>query len=185
MLILVGPSASGKTEIANILIKKYNMKRVVTYTTRPIRINETNGVSYNFVSTSQFLEMKEKDEFVETTYYNNNYYGTRKKDVSFEKIVVLDLNGLQSFIDKMPDEIYSVYLDTIEETRILRMANRGDTREQIEKRIANDRKVFVKDNINVDYLIINENTDLNDLADDIYQKYLSSKKGSQKVKNVV
>jgi guanylate kinase len=40
MLILVGPSASGKTEIANILISNYKMKNVVTYTTRPIRINE-------------------------------------------------------------------------------------------------------------------------------------------------
>ena len=34
MLILVGPSASGKTEIANILINDYHMKKVVTYTTR-------------------------------------------------------------------------------------------------------------------------------------------------------
>ena len=92
MLILVGPSASGKTEIANILINDYHMKKVVTYTTRPMRVNEVAGVSYNFVTMDEFLKMKENDEFVETTFYNNNYYGTRKKDVSSEKIVVLDLN---------------------------------------------------------------------------------------------
>ncbi|HNZ77917.1 MAG TPA: guanylate kinase [Bacilli bacterium] len=171
MLILVGPSASGKTEIANILISDYHMKKVVTYTTRPMRVNEVAGVSYNFVTMDEFLKMKENDEFVETTFYNNNYYGTRKKDVSSEKIVVLDLNGLKSFQEKMPDAIFSVYLDTAEETRILRMALRGDSREQIEKRIINDRQLFDKNKIVVDHIIRNEDTSLEKLADTIYQIY--------------
>jgi len=171
MLILVGPSASGKTEIANILIIDYHMKKVVTYTTRPMRVNEVAGVSYNFVTMDEFLKMKENDEFVETTFYNNNYYGTRKKDVSSEKIVVLDLNGLKSFQEKMPDAIFSVYLDTAEETRILRMALRGDSREQIEKRIINDRQLFDKEKIVVDHIIRNEDTSLEKLADTIYQIY--------------
>ncbi|HOE06685.1 MAG TPA: AAA family ATPase [Bacilli bacterium] len=171
MLILVGPSASGKTEIANILINDYHMKKVVTYTTRSMRVNEVAGVSYNFVTMDEFLKMKENDEFVETTFYNNNYYGTRKKDVSSEKIVVLDLNGLKSFQEKMPDAIFSVYLDTAEETRILRMALRGDSREQIEKRIINDRQLFDKEKIVVDHIIRNEDTSLEKLADTIYQIY--------------
>ncbi|HQP14021.1 MAG TPA: hypothetical protein PLN58_04945, partial [Bacilli bacterium] len=108
---------------------------------------------------------------VETTFYNNNYYGTRKKDVSSEKIVVLDLNGLKSFQEKMPDAIFSVYLDTAEETRILRMALRGDSREQIEKRIINDRQLFDKNKIVVDHIIRNEDTSLEKLADTIYQIY--------------
>ncbi len=167
----MGPSASGKTEIANILISDYHMKKVVTYTTRPMRVNEVAGVSYNFVTMDEFLKMKENDEFVETTFYNNNYYGTRKKDVSSEKIVVLDLNGLKSFQEKMPDAIFSVYLDTAEETRILRMALRGDSREQIEKRIINDRQLFDKEKIVVDHIIRNEDTSLEKLADTIYQIY--------------
>ncbi len=171
MLILVGPSASGKTEIANILISNYQMKKVVTYTTRPIRINEVAGISYHFVTIDEFLEMKKNDEFVETTFYNNNYYGTRKKDISSEKIVVLDLNGLKSFQEKMPDAIFSVYLDTAEETRILRMALRGDSREQIEKRIVNDRHFFDKEKTTVDYIVKNENTSLEKLADTIYEIY--------------
>ena len=171
MLILVGPSASGKTEIANILISNYHMKKVVTYTTRSIRINEVAGISYNFVTVDEFLRMKQNDEFVETTFYNNNYYGTRKKDISSEKIVVLDLNGLKSFQEKMPDAIFSVYLDTAEETRILRMALRGDSREQIEKRIVNDRHFFDKEKTTVDYIVKNENTSLEKLADTIYEIY--------------
>ena len=176
MLILVGPSASGKTEIANILISNYKMKKVVTYTTRPIRINEVAGVSYNFVTVDEFLKLKENNEFVETTFYNNNYYGTRKKDISAEKIVVLDLNGLKAFQEKMPNAIFAIYLDTAEETRILRMALRGDNREQIEKRIINDRYFFDKEKINVDYIIKNENTSLEKLADTIYEIYIKNLK---------
>ena len=50
MIILIGPSASGKTEIAQILEKNYNLKKVITHTTREKRINEKENVDYYFVS---------------------------------------------------------------------------------------------------------------------------------------
>lgn len=171
MLILVGPSASGKTEIANLLIEKYQMKRMITYTTRSMRIGEENGVSYNFVSKEQFLKMISEKEFVETVLYNDNYYGTRKKDVSFEKIVILEPLGLYAFAQEMPNEIVSFYLDTKEVERINRMIYRQDSMTDITKRIENDRKVF-KDVKNIDYVVSNDNITLDDLADEIYQLYL-------------
>ena len=60
MLILVGHSASGKTEIANQLKRDYNMKKIITYTTRPKRINEVDGVDYHFVDEIKFLKLKEE-----------------------------------------------------------------------------------------------------------------------------
>ena len=56
MLILIGPSASGKTEVAKLLAKKYNITKIVTYTTRAPRVNEVNGVDYNFVSVEEFAQ---------------------------------------------------------------------------------------------------------------------------------
>ena len=50
MIILIGPSASGKTEIAQILEKKYNLKKVITHTTREKRINEKDNIDYYFVN---------------------------------------------------------------------------------------------------------------------------------------
>ncbi|MDD3348115.1 MAG: hypothetical protein PHD85_00505, partial [Bacilli bacterium] len=78
--------------------------------------------------------------------------------------------------EKMPNAIFAIYLDTAEETRILRMALRGDNREQIEKRIINDRHFFDKEKINVDYIIKNENTSLEKLADTIYEIYIKNLK---------
>ena len=56
MLVLVGPSASGKTEATKLLIEKYNLKKLVTYTTRKIRVNEVNGKDYHFISVDEFKQ---------------------------------------------------------------------------------------------------------------------------------
>ena len=170
MLVLVGPSASGKTEVANILINKYGMVRMVTYTTRPMRINEVNGISYHFVSVDEFMKLKDNDEFVETVEYNGNYYGTRKKDVSDDKIVILEPKGLIEFNNKMRDRIVSFYLEVSEVERINRMIYRQDNMEDIEKRIQNDKEAF-KDIDDVDFTISNEHITLNDLATKIYKLY--------------
>lgn len=173
MLVLTGPSASGKTEIAKILIEKYNLKKLVTYTTRPPREGEVNGVDYHFVTVEEFLKLKANDEFVETTFYNNNYYGSRIADISYDKVVILDPSGVNAFREILKDRIVIVFLNTPEELRIKRMQLRGDKEELIEKRIFNDRKTFTQDQYNfVDYTYQNEIIDLNDLAKQIYDKYL-------------
>ena len=64
MIILVGPSASGKTEIVKYLIKYFSYTKFVTTTTRNIRVNEINGVDYNFISTAEFLDKIKNNEFI-------------------------------------------------------------------------------------------------------------------------
>ncbi len=170
MLILVGPSASGKTEVAQILISNYKMERMVTYTTRPMRYGEVNHVSYHFVTKEEFLKLKYNNEFVETTIYNDNYYGTRKKDITEDKIVILEPNGLKAFKNEMGDDVMSFYLITSEATRLNRMLCRKDSLEYAKKRLENDRLAFV--NIDgVDHYIENEDISLEELANKIYNIY--------------
>ena len=56
MIILIGPSASGKTSIAKELIEKYNFKKFVTNTTRKMRVGEINDIDYHFITKEQFLD---------------------------------------------------------------------------------------------------------------------------------
>ena len=56
MIVLSGPSASGKTEVAKRLMNQYGVKRVITTTTRPMRTGEVDGVDYLFVSKEKFKE---------------------------------------------------------------------------------------------------------------------------------
>ncbi len=172
MLILVGPSASGKTEMASLLIEKYGMKRMITYTTRPIRIGEENHVSYHFVTEEEFLDRINKDEFIEYTIYNGYYYGSNKKDAGNDKIVILEPSGANSFYFKMKDDVVICYIESNEALRVDRMYHRGDSTEQVQKRIKNDEIVFGKDAlVHIDKIFVNENKSLDDLALEIYEYY--------------
>ena len=74
MIILVGASASGKSVVVKKMTELYGIEKVVTYTTRPMRAGEANGIDYHFISKEDFISKKEKDFFLETAFYNNNYY---------------------------------------------------------------------------------------------------------------
>lgn len=178
MLILIGPSASGKTEVAKLLAKKYNITKIVTYTTRQPRVNEVNGVDYNFVSVEEFAKLTEENFFVETTYYNSNYYGTAKKDIKDDKCVILDPNGLKSFLALNDERIVSIFLDSDEKTRFNRMLLRKDSVEDAERRLVNDRIAFNLANLHGISFIVNSAeitlTDLTDKVMDLYQGVLKS-----------
>lgn len=172
MLILIGPSASGKTEVAKLLALKYGITKIVTYTTRPPRVHEVNGVDYNFVSIEEFARLTEENFFVETTYYNSNYYGTAKKDIQDDKCVILDPNGLKSFLKLNDDRIISIYLSSDENIRYERMIARLDKEEDAKRRLINDRIAFNDANLKGITLVVDsDNITIEELTLKIYNLY--------------
>lgn len=173
MLILVGHSASGKTEIANQLKRDYNMKKIITYTTRPKRINEVDGVDYHFVDEIKFLKLKEEGFFVETTCFNGYYYGSSKNDVKDESVVILDPVGLEKFKNSNLDNIIAIFLNCDEEIRYNRMIARGDDINVAKERLAHDRSKFAYENLRtVDEIINTSVFSINYLSDLVYKRYL-------------
>ncbi|MGD9964787.1 MAG: guanylate kinase [Candidatus Izemoplasmatales bacterium] len=173
MLVLIGPSASGKTESAKIMINRYPISRVVTCTTRKKRINEIDGFDYHFLSKNKFNELKKADYFLETAIYNNNLYGTPKNELADDKFIILEPQGLKSFLEKSDCQIVAIFLKTKESTRIRRMKLRKDSPEEIKKRIKADREEFNLKNIQgLDLIIDTNEISLSKLADHIYFNYL-------------
>jgi guanylate kinase len=173
MLILLGPSASGKTESAKIMINRYPISRVVTYTTRPKRINEIDGFDYNFVTETNFRELKIQQFFVETAQYNDHFYGTPRNQLSDDKFIILEPQGLHSFLRLKDCPIVAIFLQTNEETRIRRMRMRKDKPEDIKKRIESDRVEFDLTRIQgLDLVIDTTDLTLSELADRIYNNYV-------------
>ena len=82
VIVLVGESASGKSTIEKILADKYGYKKTVSYTTRPPRDGEVNGVDYHFISEDEYIEKFNSKYFVETGAYNGWFYGTTIKSFS-------------------------------------------------------------------------------------------------------
>ena len=173
MIILCGPSATGKTEIAKILKQKYNLSKVITHTTREKRINEKDGVDYHFVTKEEFIKLKNDDEFVESAEYSGNYYGSSKKEISINKCLILVPNRVKSYNEINDPTICIFFLEASEETRIKRMQERKDEEKNIIQRINNDRKAFENKKELADFLIDTEGKSLDSLADQIYSLYLS------------
>ena len=172
MIILCGASASGKTVTALELQKKYGLKKAITTTTRDKRVGETDGVEYFFISKEEFQKRLAENKFVESSLYNGNYYGCGIDQVSDEKVVVLDPNGLHSFKKLKNKNIVTFLLIADEKTRRERMVSRGDKKENIEVRLTNDVIDFSLKKIGqVDFVIKTNDKTIEEIADIIYDCY--------------
>lgn len=177
MIILVGASASGKTEIAKILIEKYDYSKCITTTTREKREGEINGLSYHFVTKEQFKDLLNKNAFVENATYQNEYYGTQKKDLGKEGVIILEPTGANSLHEHLKDEAFIVLIQSSKKLRKKRMINRGDCKHKIKERLKKDDKIFSKKNLlSLNLLLENSTQTINELAsiiNDEYKKYLN------------
>lgn len=177
MILLVGASASGKTEVAKMLAQKYRLKKVVTHTTRPMRASETNGVDYHFVTLDQMKELIARGYFVETTVYNGNMYGTSKPEITYDKVLIVDPNGYRSFLALKDKRIVTFLLTASETTRLNRMLYRGDALDEAKKRIANDRKQFADGQLpKTDFTIDSEKISIEEAADLVYRYYTNKRR---------
>ena len=83
LLVLSGPSAVGKTTVAQRLLAECpNLTRMVTCTTRAPREGEVDGVDYHFLSDQEFCQRIEAGEFLEHAQVYQNRYGTLKSSVT-------------------------------------------------------------------------------------------------------
>lgn len=180
MIILIGPSASGKTSIAKKLIQNYNFTKFVTNTTRAPRVGEVNHVDYHFISVSEFLEKDSKGSFIETTLYNGNYYGTSIEEVSNNKVLIVDIIGANKFYERLGDKAVFFFLTCNEEVIKQRMLERGDSENDIIARINGDKVYFNPENMDhIDFYIQTDKTTLDEVTDEVYQKYIQTIKERQ------
>ena len=149
IIVLVGKTASGKTTVANELCKNHGYKRIITYTTRPMRENETQDVDYHFISDEQFNKMVKNNEFTEYKRYNTAHgvwsYGsvvTSEQELSDDcYVIILTPQGLRDLSKKISRYI-AFYLNVSLESQLERLRKRGDEEQQIIKRLINDDKDF-------------------------------------------
>lgn len=180
MIVLVGASASGKTELAKQLYQTYGYTKCITTTTREPRNNEVDGIDYHFLSKDEFSKLMDQDAFYEVTHYNDYAYGIQKKDVNPEGVVIVDPNGANTLVEKAGHDVFVVYVETSEIVRKNRMIKRGDDPKLIIKRLTNDAYVFNPKLFNrIDLHLYNEEHTLHELTHTVhksYQNYLSTLK---------
>jgi guanylate kinase len=100
LFIVSAPSGAGKTTLVERLVEQIpHLKMSRSYTSRPARDGETDGVDYNFVTRERFEAMAEAGEFLEWAAVFGNLYGTRAADTEellasgHEVVLVIDVQG--------------------------------------------------------------------------------------------
>jgi len=166
-IVLSAPSGTGKTTLAHLLVNSMDKLALsVSYTTRPMRGAELEGVNYHFVSEDRFMEMVAKDEFLEWAKVHGHYYGSSAKwteeMLEMGQNVLFDIDvqgGLQikgHYRDAVTIFIIPPSFDELEK----RLVRRGtESHELIKKRL-----LVAKDEILIglekyDYVINNEKLD--------------------------
>lgn len=143
--VLVGPSGTGKTTIANDLVSQVpGLRRAVTCTTRAPREGERDGVDYHFVSEEQFDFLLSAGKLVEHTIYGGFRYGLpvdqflEAEQAAMDILAVLDIQGVHHLRALFgPERVRAIFLCSPSEAELRRrMQQRGSSPEEIAKRLA-------------------------------------------------
>lgn len=162
LLIISGPSGSGKGTIVERLVSELGYSVSISATTRSPRPNEVDGVHYFFNTVENFEKMIAAGELLEHARFCDNYYGTPKKYVEDQIkagnniILEIEVQGALQVKEKYNDAVLIFTMPpTLEELR-RRLVNRGtEDMETIDKRIkrAEEELEYLP---RYDYLVIND-----------------------------
>lgn len=179
MLILIGKSASGKDTITNKLIKDYRFKKLITYTTRPMRKGEVEGVTYHYISDEDFLNKVNNGFFAEWKKYKTTqgvwYYGSAIEDYAKSDnntVIILTPDGVRDIKKLGFKDIKIFYIFSDKDTIKKRLSIRGDSSDEVIRRMEKDDEDF-KDITNlVDETIINTfDSKISSVVNKIYSLY--------------
>lgn len=163
LLVLSGPSGSGKGTVSKELMsKRDDIVFSVSTTTRKARVGEVDGVNYFFKDKDEFIRMQEKNEFLESAFVHTNYYGTPKSFVmeQIEKgeivLLEIDVQGALQVKKNYKNAVFIFLLPPTMDELKDRIIKRGtETPEDINRRFENAFKEldFVGE---YDYFVVND-----------------------------
>jgi guanylate kinase len=117
LFIVSAPSGAGKTTLVERLVEQTpHLKMSRSYTSRPARQGEADGVDYNFVSRAHFEAMVGAGEFLEWADVFGNLYGTAAADTERQLaagddvVLVIDVQGARQVRQRLGVEATTVFV---------------------------------------------------------------------------
>lgn len=172
LIVISGPSGSGKGTICNELIKRNsNIWISISCTTRDMRPGDEEGKTYYFLNKEEFENRIKNNEFLEYAKYNENYYGTLKSKIEdkleqgYDVILEIEVQGALKVKNMLPDTIFIFIMPPSMKELKSRLENRNtETKEKVLSRF----KIAYKE-INefskYNYVVVNDN--LNDAVNKV------------------
>ena len=163
LFVIAAPSGGGKTSLTRALLEREpGIRLSVSYTTRPPRPGEKDGVDYHFVSADRFAVLKDGNEFLEHAHVHGNWYATSatwlKSQVSAGQDVLLEIDwqGAAQVRVLIPESVHIFILPPSLESLEERLVRRGqDDAATIARRLDAARE-GIRHCVEFNYVIINQ-----------------------------
>lgn len=168
LFVVAGPSGAGKTSVVMQVLSRMtdiNLGRVVTYTSRPPRDNETPDKDYVFVSREAFEKKKDEGFFLETNKYEGNWYGSPmppddEMELGKSFIIILDLEGAKS-VSKLVRDAFLIWVAPPDLKALKnRLEKRGsESASQLENRVEKAKEELEEAHKSrlFDFVLVNDN----------------------------
>jgi len=164
LVVISSPSGAGKTTLAHRLAEQERLEFSVSYTTRPPRAGETDGVDYKFVTEDEFSSMVERNEFAEWAVVHGSRYGTavhtvnRALEDGKDYLFDVDYQGGAQIRRQWPDESVLVFILPPSMAELERRLRRRatDSPEAIDRRLVTATRELEHFS-EYDYLVVNDN----------------------------
>lgn len=163
LICIVGQTCSGKDSLVQKLIENHpdKFKAVCSYTDRPKRDNETEGVEHQFLTYEEFNKLIEEHELIAYTEISGRRYAATKDQLEYSNIYIIDPLGIKYLRENCKDiDIYEVFILAPVEDMIDRSkTSRSDYYTSFAARLESEKDQFddYKENAEYDLLIYNEN----------------------------
>lgn len=163
LIVVSSPSGGGKgTLIKRVLKAVPDLGYSVSFTTRPRREGEVDGVHYHFVTAETFAAMRDAGDFLESATVHGNLYGTAYSEIERELsrgrdvILEIDVQGAESVRLTVASLVSVFILPPSREVLAARLANRGsENSSNFELRLRNAR-FEVERYREFDYVVLND-----------------------------
>lgn len=139
LYLLVGPSGSGKSSIAELLTQS-GYRQMRSYTTRPPRFEGEDG--YRFISEDEFSALE--DKIITGTKYHGYHYGATAELMDEADIYILEPSGAYAVLEKYSKRRPVIVIGITAPLKVLeqRLYARGDTPDAIKSRLEGDCTLF-------------------------------------------
>ena len=165
LIIVSAPSGCGKGTIMHRAFENSDVFYSVSCTTRPPRDEDTEGVTYHFLTVEAFEKMIAEGGFLEHACYSGNYYGTPRKPVEDNmaagKDVILEIETQGAFqVKELRKDAYSLFILPPSIAELDRRLHKRATEDEktIAKRVAQAAGEIAKAD-KYDYVIMNDDLD--------------------------
>ena len=184
IIIVSGPSGVGKGTILRTVMQQHeSLHYSVSATSRPMRPEDREGVSYYFVSRERFEEMIAAGELLEHACYAGNYYGTPLRPVEEalargESVVLeIDVQGAFQVREKMP-QAHLVFVEPPSmEVLEARLRGRGTESDEVIASRLRAARVELARKMEYDVRLVND--DLDEAADELVRFVNEQAEGSR------